>query len=426
VGAYAIEKIVAKLNGLLKKGENLRAEMGNLTLLLAYLYTFGVSHCLLIYDMIRLLVLKFGEVEVELLLLLLKHCGAKLKSDNPSALKEVVSLIQEQSEQVVKANGKEHNQRVQFMMDAILDLKKKRKRRENQIDDKIRRLKKWLVTIKTYKNHFGVTSLRISWKDLTDGALNRGRWWLVGSAWTNATVDQPSRKEKEIDHTKIDKKAEGESKLFSLAAQQRMNTSVRKSVFCIIMGASDFEDAFERLTRLELSGKQDREIMKVLVDCCGQEKAYNPYYALLAERFCEYESKYKFTLQLTFWDVFKQLETTSARRSANLARLLAHLIIKNRISIGILKVIEAEKLSSSGILFHKVLFYTIINDTDNETFVSVFKRVGHGAVENSFVCSTIAVLLNKFSVKMNDDWPDDKKKAYRKRLKIATKMLDGF
>lgn len=35
----------------------------------------------------------------------------------------------------------------------------------------------------------------------------------------------------------------------------------------------------------------------------GQEKRYNPYYAFLAGRLCEFDAKFRFTLQLTFWDL---------------------------------------------------------------------------------------------------------------------------
>lgn len=40
--------------------------------------------------------------------------------------------------------------------------------------------------------------------------------------------------------------------LLQLAAKQRMNTDVRRAVFCVIMGSEDFVDASERLLRLPL------------------------------------------------------------------------------------------------------------------------------------------------------------------------------
>ncbi len=58
--------------------------------------------------------------------------------------------------------------------------------------------------------------------------------------------------------------------MLELAAQQRMNTEVRKKIFCTIMGSADYLDAFERLLKLKLKAKQDREIVHVLVDCCLQ------------------------------------------------------------------------------------------------------------------------------------------------------------
>ena len=43
-----------------------------------------------------------------------------------------------------------------------------------------------------------------------------------------------------------------EDELLSLASRQRMNTEVRKAVFCVIMGAQDVLDACEKLLRMPL------------------------------------------------------------------------------------------------------------------------------------------------------------------------------
>jgi nucleolar MIF4G domain-containing protein 1 len=48
--------------------------------------------------------------------------------------------------------------------------------------------------------------------------------------------------------------------LLRLAGEQRMNTEVRRRVFCVIMGADDCMDAAEKLMRLPLADKQDREV----------------------------------------------------------------------------------------------------------------------------------------------------------------------
>lgn len=43
---------------------------------------------------------------------------------------------------------------------------------------------------------------------------------------------------------------------------------------------------------------QDREIMRVLVECCLQEKAFNKYYCALASKLCSHDKNNKFTLQV--------------------------------------------------------------------------------------------------------------------------------
>lgn len=45
-------------------------------------------------------------------------------------------------------------------------------------------------------------------------------------------------------------------KLVQLASSQRMNTDLRRAIFCIIMSGEDYLDAFEKLLRLDISGKQ--------------------------------------------------------------------------------------------------------------------------------------------------------------------------
>ena len=54
-------------------------------------------------------------------------------------------------------------------------------------------------------------------------------------------------------------------------------------------------------------GTAERQIVHVLMDCAAQEAAYNVFYSNLAVRMCQYHARFKFTLQLAFWDVFKKM-----------------------------------------------------------------------------------------------------------------------
>lgn len=47
--------------------------------------------------------------------------------------------------------------------------------------------------------------------------------------------------------------------------------------------------------RLGLKDQQEREIVHVLMDCCLQEKTFNPFYAFLAGKFCEHQRRFQVT-----------------------------------------------------------------------------------------------------------------------------------
>eukprot|EP00551_Chaetoceros_affinis_P005634 CAMPEP_0203676362 /NCGR_PEP_ID=MMETSP0090-20130426/24288_1 /ASSEMBLY_ACC=CAM_ASM_001088 /TAXON_ID=426623 /ORGANISM="Chaetoceros affinis, Strain CCMP159" /LENGTH=839 /DNA_ID=CAMNT_0050542887 /DNA_START=111 /DNA_END=2632 /DNA_ORIENTATION=- len=357
----------------------------NFMLILCYLYNYSVVHCTLIYDLVRQFIENFTELDVELLLLILSHCGQQLRTDDPSALKDIVIMVQKRSmEMIQNKNGT----RSQHLITTIIDLRNnKRKKHDEVLWQKscqyrkiIGRMKSTFASIGDGRS-VGSNSLRLTIQDILD-IETKGRWWKVGAKWAG---HQP-REDKTNDigkqsnigsqsDFKLDAKQE---KLMALATKQRMNTELRRSIFCVVMGSDDCRDAFENLVRNNmLKGKNERETVRVIVHCCGTEKVYNPYYAHLANRVCEYQSSCKFTFQLTFWDWFKQFDTMKARKAANLAKLLAYLIINYRVNMNVLKIIDIspDDMTEAAIIFLTILFTNIFEAFDDPTQVAeLFKR----------------------------------------------------
>jgi nucleolar MIF4G domain-containing protein 1 len=193
-----------------------------------------------------------------------------------------------------------------------------------------------------------------------DDVLNvptKGRWWKVGASWTGKLGE----KESDQPATAIKEESTGQphqfdEKLLRLASKYRMNTDTRRSAFCIIMGAEDYEDCFEKLVRAGMmKNRVERDAVRVLVECCGNEAAFNKFYSHLAVRLCEYQPQCKFSFQLSFFDLYKQFEEVKARKAANLAKLLFELVVlHNCLRISVIKPIDIaspEKLSETGMIF---------------------------------------------------------------------------
>lgn len=65
-------------------------------------------------------------------------------------------------------------------------------------------------------------------------AWSAGRWWLVGSAWQQGAQVTSQYKPAAIDTQTLEAESR---KILDLAKAQRMNTDVRRAVFCVIMGS---------------------------------------------------------------------------------------------------------------------------------------------------------------------------------------------
>jgi hypothetical protein len=76
-------------------------------------------------------------------------------------------------------------------------------------------------------------------------ACVQGLWWLPAAGEALGAAPAPGS-------TSAALAAAGDAELLRLAAAARMNTDVRRAVFCCVMGAEDATDAFERLLRLGL------------------------------------------------------------------------------------------------------------------------------------------------------------------------------
>jgi nucleolar MIF4G domain-containing protein 1 len=84
----------------------------------------------------------------------------------------------------------------------------------------------------------------------------KGQWWLSGDvSSTQGNIEDVA--------AVISKEVVEAQKLVQLAAAQRMNTDIRRAIFCIIMSAEDYVDAFDKILRLDLSGKQ----VRILFSC---------------------------------------------------------------------------------------------------------------------------------------------------------------
>ncbi|XP_060588437.1 nucleolar MIF4G domain-containing protein 1-like [Ruditapes philippinarum] len=372
VGAVFLQHFAKRFNLLLMEAEYGSGKLiDNIVVLVAHLYNFKVVYSVLIFDILKKLTESFQERDIEIILLLLRHVGFSLRKDSPIELKEFIISVQTRagSPDAAKLNDQS---RVRFMLEVIMAIRNNNMRKIPNYDpehlDHLRKLSKLL----SYCGQFGDNQLHISLEDLLN-AEEKGKWWLVGSAWDGKQVQHHNQGSDKM--STVVGKLEVSSKLQELARKQRMNTDIRRNIFFVIMTSEDYLDAFEKLIQLGLKSSQRQEIILVIMDCCLQEKKYNPFYSYLAQKFCDYHRTYQMAFQFCIWDKFKEIGSLSEHNRNNLSKLLIHLIVNKAQSLSILKVVSFGTLEKGMVRLLKQLLTDLLLEQSQSEVEAAFTRI---------------------------------------------------
>ncbi|XP_054621547.1 nucleolar MIF4G domain-containing protein 1 [Dunckerocampus dactyliophorus] len=419
VGAHFLETVVHMFDDLYNRPSEGK-ECDNLVAIVAHLYNFQVVHSLLVFDILRRFMAAFTEKDIELLLFVLKNVGFSLRKDDALALKELISEAQRKAADMGKKF--QDQTRVRFMLETMLALKNNDMRKIPGYDpEPVEKLKKLQRTLIQRNSAGSDMKLRVSLDNLLS-ANQVGRWWIVGSSWSGAPMIS-----QQGNTTSNKSVTEGQysAKVLELARKQRMNTEVRRNIFCVLMTSEDYLDAFEKLLKMGLKDKQEREIVHVLMDCCLQEKTFNAFYAVLAEKFCTHDRRFQMTFQFSLWDKFRELSDLPGRTLSNLIQLVTRLLQKKCLSLSLLKVIEFAELDKPKVRFLRQVLTRLLKDTEPEELVSIFARIS-GIPKLGMLREGLKLFISHFLLK-NSPSQDSQEQAsvLSARAHIATKAMEA-
>ena len=235
------------------------------------------------------------------------------------------------------------------------------------------------TTLSAKKSSKGENSLRVSLEELID-ADSKGKWWIVGSAWEGRQAGAaPSLPKESGVSTSTDHLNDATlKKIEQLAVKQRMNTQLRKTIFAILLTAEDYVDCFQRLLKLNLNEKQEREIVYVLGSACLHEKSFNPYYAHVASKLAGHDKRFQITFKYWFWDKYRELDSMPAKRVVNLANLVAQLLLREAMSLAAFKIVEFYKMGENenlSVFLKTAMTMALTGDNDEKRCLAPFVEI---------------------------------------------------
>lgn len=419
VGAHFLETVVREFDKLYKNSKEGK-ECDNLIAIVSHLYNFQVVHSVLIFDILKHLVGAFTEKDIELVLFVLRNVGFSLRKDDALALKELISEAQQKASDL--GSKFQDQTRVRFMLETMLALKNNDMRKiPGYNPEPVERLRKLQRTLIHRSAGGSDMKLRVSLDNLL-AADQIGRWWIVGSSWSGAPMisEQGSKTTKPMT-------AEGQfsAKVLELARKQRMNTDIRRNIFCVIMTSEDYLDAFEKLLRMGLKDKQEREIVHVLMDCCLQEKTFNAFYAVLGEKICSHDRRFQMTFQFSLWDKFRELSNLPSSTFNNLVQLVTHFLQRKCLSLSILKAIEFGELDKPTVRFLRQMLTKLLKETEPEDLASIFGRIS-GIPKLGMLREGLKLFISHFLLKnVQSQGPAEQAAMLLERAQVATRAMEA-
>ena len=256
LGANLLQRFCMKINEYFGLDGYLSVEnktLDNLILLICNLYNFKLFSSNLLIDLMNSQlverVVNDARLEkiVDLILIIFRCVGLGLRKDNPVLLKELIINLQTKIT-AIRNNNKEDetmNNRLKFMIESINAIKNNDIRKLDAYDQEpIEQIRK---QAKVLLKEDQTNQLNISFKDLIS-ANELGRWWIVGSAWQlKENQSQETRSDQLISGLEVENGEGFSEKILKLAKEQHMNTDIRRAVFCAIVSAEDYTDAFMKV-----------------------------------------------------------------------------------------------------------------------------------------------------------------------------------
>lgn len=333
-------------------------EIMHCIILLSFLYNLQMISHQIILDIIDEATCSFSELDVEILVKLIRNCGAQLKRDESNALRDLIKKIFAEADRIPDAH---RTSRFKFMLETIQDLRNNRQLLVAVQHGELEVVKKTIRNYIQQNNQAKAEPVALSLKDLREAKV-KGKWWKVGAAWNPDCSEIPKTKQ------------QNESSLVDIyARQQKMNTDVRKLIFAAIMSSEDYLDAYQKILALKLTSRQEREVAYILLHCCANEKVFNPFYSLVACKFMETRHNFIITFKYALWDKLERIDADGVplKELLHLAKFYGISIARGIFPLVSLKRVSFAQLSPTCSIFFQTLFTTIFERQKDDSKISL-------------------------------------------------------
>ena len=402
----------------LKNEEIPKYKIKNFIFEIIHFYIFQNITSKLVYSLIKYLIDNFNENNSEFLLLLLSYTGIEIRKEDPENLKIIVSEVNKKYNNM-KINNSLDLSKLQFAVEMIEDIKQNKYLKFN--------LSEKFSFFKNFVNNNSNTSLKKGEKIECDiETISKIDLNTISNSNNNEISENSN-----INNIKIDNYIPNDdilddktNKILELKMKKmNISTNLKKMIFTSIVTASDVNDAFERLMRLSLKKEQKREIIKIILQLCSEEKCYNPFYELLLNDLMSVDKNNKYTYHYCIWDymkIFENYSQSELKKIHNLSKLTGNLLIREKIGLPVLLHFKFEESDDKVKIFVLFVLDFYFEKSDQSKTKLLFAKLVKNDEHVEWAQHLFHFLVQRFSQEIDIS---SKNEIYQENFGSAVKVL---
>ena len=338
------------------------------TSFIGHLVNQRVAHEIIALEILTLLVENPTNDSIEVAIAFLKECGQKLREVSPRCLESIFEILRN-----ILHEGK-LDTRIQYMIEVIFQIRKDGFKdhpsivesldivdEDDQFTHSIELLDEFDTEDKLNVFQFDekYQENEQKYKTLCNEIL------LKSDSSDNSDSDEDEDEDDDDgdedddnDNDNEDDNKVGTSKSDIIDNTGAVLIALRRRIYLTITSSLNYEECAHKLLKIEIENGQEVELCHMFLDTCAEQRTYEKFYGLLAQRFCQINTIYVKSFENIFQDTYNTCHRLDSNRLRNTSKFFAHLLCTDAISWDTLSVIKLNEndTTSSSRVFIKNLF----------------------------------------------------------------------
>ncbi|KAJ8930383.1 hypothetical protein NQ314_016810 [Rhamnusium bicolor] len=324
---------------------------------IAHLVNQRVAHEILALEILTLLVETPTDDSVEVAISFLKECGQKLTEVSSRGINAIFEMLRN-----ILHEG-QLEKRIQYMIEVMFQIRKDGFKDHAAVIEELDIVEEedqftHLMTLDDVRQVNAEDILNV-FKFDDNYEENEGKYKTLSKEILQSDSESGSGSEgsdEDSDEDEDEEEVKDQGKIIDNTETNLI--TLRRTIYLTIQSSLDFEECAHKLMKMELKPGQEIELCHMFLDCCAEQRTYEKFYGLLAQRFCQINKTYVEPFQQIFKDTYATTHRLDANRLRNVSKFFAHLLFTDAISWEVLEIMKLneEDTNSSSRIFIKILF----------------------------------------------------------------------